>query len=463
MDAPTSLPVFRDLPEAELRWLLGNGQTLDLAKGEFLMCEGDPRPRFYITLDGELQITRTIGGQQVVRGTTPPGIMAGEVSLLYNTPSQVSVRAIQPSVVLAFDQAAFRQLFATCPAMAARIFQTAADRARGFAINVKQQEKMAALGKLSAGLAHELNNPAAAARRAAHTLADLLPDLQAQTLQLGRYQVADRLIDGLAGRLHEDDHHRPDGRLPSPLERADAEDEIGAWLDEQGIEDAWDKAATFVESGFALQELQAHLQDIPTGQLGPILSWLSCAHQAAHLLEEIEQSVTRISTLIDTVKAYTFMDQAPIQPVDIHRGIDDTLRVLQQDLAGVTVVRDYDPTLPIVEARGSELNQVWTSLIGNAVDAMAGSGTLRLATRNENDYIMVEVADSGAGIPDDVLPRIFEPFYTTKGVGAGVGLGLDMVYRIVTQHGGSIDVQSRPGHTRFIVRLPVAFAGGSDA
>jgi signal transduction histidine kinase len=463
MDAPTSLPVFRDLPEAELRWLLGHGQTLELAKGEFLMCEGDPRPRFYITLDGELQITRTIGGQQVVRGTTPPGIMAGEISLLYNTPSQVSVRAIQPSVVLVFDQAAFRQLFATCPTMAARIFQTAADRARGFAINVKQQEKMAALGKLSAGLAHELNNPAAAARRAAHTLADLLPDLQAQTLQLGRYQVADRLIDDLTSRLHEDDHHRPDGRLLSPLERADAEDEIGAWLDERRIEDAWDKAATFVESGFSLRELQERVQDIPAAQLGPLLAWLNCAHQAAHLLEEIEQAVTRISTLIETVKAYTFMDQAPIQSVDIHRGIDDTLRVLQQDLAGVTVVRDYDPTLPIVEARGSELNQVWTSLIGNAVDAMAGSGTLRLATRNENDYVMVEVADSGAGIPDDVLPRIFEPFFTTKGVGAGVGLGLDMVYRIVTQHGGSIDVQSRPGHTRFIVRLPVAFAGGSDA
>lgn len=459
MNLPSHLAIFQALPETELQWLLDHGQMLDLAKGDFLICEGDPAPRFYITLAGELQITRTINGQEVVRGTTPPGIMAGEISLLYNTPSQVSVRAIQPSRVLVFDASTFRQVFAYCPVMAAHIFQTAADRARGFAINVKQQEKMAALGKLSAGLAHELNNPAAAAQRATQTLASLLPDLQAQTLQLGRLELPDRQIHDLVSRLQDTDHRPEDERHLSALERADVEDEISVWLDECGVENAWEKATTFVDSGFTLAYLQKHLEDIPGDQLSSILTWLNCAHLAAHLLEEIEQSVSRISTLIGTVKAYTFMDQAPIQPVAIHEGLENTLSMLHNELGDVQIVREFDPALPVVEARGTELNQVWTSLIDNAIDAMQGKGTLWLITRNENDYVMVEVGDTGSGIPDDILPHVFEPFFTTKGVGAGVGLGLDMVYRIVTQHGGSIDVQSRPGHTRFIVRLPVAFAG----
>ena len=461
MDAPNHLPIFQGLPGSELQWLLDHGQTLDLGKGDFLMCEGDPAPRFYITLAGELQITRTINGQEVVRGTTPPGIMAGEISLLYNTPSQVSVRAIQPSRVLVFAPPTFRQLFAACPVMSARIFQTAADRARGFAINVKQQEKMAALGKLSAGLAHELNNPAAAARRAAQTLAELLPDLQTQTWQLSRLGLPEQQLHDMMAQLHNPGRAVEQPRSLSALEQADHEDEIAVWLDDYcGVEDAWEKAATFVDSGFTLAYLREQVRDTPASQLGPVLSWLNCAHLASHLLEEIEQSVTRISTLIGTVKAYTFMDQAPIQPVDIHQGLENTLSMLHNELDNVQIVREYDLTLPIVEARGSELNQVWTSLIDNAIDAMQSNGTLWLITRNENDYVMVEIADSGSGIPDDMLPHIFEPFFTTKGVGAGVGLGLDMVYRIVTQHGGSIDVQSRPGHTRFIVRVPVAFAAG---
>ena len=319
---------------------------------------------------------------------------------------------------------------------------------------------MAALGKLSAGLAHELNNPAAAARRAAQTLAGLLPDLQTRTLQLSQLGLSEQQLHDMMTWVHDPDHVVEQPRFLSALEQADHEDEIAVWLDDYcKIEDAWEKAATFVDSGFTLADLQEQVQDTPTSQLGPVLSWLNCAHLATRLLEEIEQSVTRISALIGMVKAYTFMDQAPIQPVDIHQGLDNTLSMLHNELGDVQVVREYDPSLPIVEARGSELNQAWTSLIDNAIDAMQGKGTLSLITRNENDYVMVEVADTGGGIPDEILPHIFEPFFTTKGVGAGVGLGLDMVYRIATQHGGSIDVQSQPGHTRFIVRIPVAFAG----
>ena len=256
-----------------------------------------------------------------------------------------------------------------------------------------------------------------------------------RTWQLSRLGLPEQQLHDMMTQLHNPDRAVEQPRSLSALEQADHEDEIAVWLDDYcGVEDAWEKAATFVDSGFTLANLREQVRDTPASQLGPVLSWLNCAHLATHLLEEIEQSVTRISTLIGTVKAYTFMDQAPIQPVDIHQGLENTLSMLHNELDNVQIMREYDLTLPIVEARGSELNQVWTSLIDNAIDAMHGHGTLWLITRNENDYVMVEVADSGSGIPDDMLPHIFEPFFTTKGVGAGVGLGLDMVYRIAVSY-----------------------------
>jgi signal transduction histidine kinase len=213
-------------------------------------------------------------------------------------------------------------------------------------------------------------------------------------------------------------------------------------------------AANLVKADLTLADLQELATDLPPGSETTALHWLDSALYAASLLQEIEGSTTRVSELVTAVKSYTFMDQAPIQRMDINQGLDDTLMVMSHKLRDIDVGRAYDARLPGITANGSQLNQVWTHLIDNAVDAMAGRGELTIITRNENDFVMVEVKDNGPGIPADAQERIFEPFFSTKDVGAGTGLGLDITYRIVKQHKGTIEFHSKPGETRFIVRLP---------
>lgn len=449
------IPLFDNVSETELQWLLDHSYEVQLQPGDCFYRENEPVSQFYITLEGELQVTRTFNGSRVVLGTTPRGIIGGEMALLNGTVSQVDSCAILPSRLMVFDEPNFRQLFAVCPVVGTRILQIAAQRMAGLATALKQQEKMAALGKLSAGLAHELNNPAAAARRAAKTLRDALPKLQAHTMELNTLESDDEQLAGLAA--FQQQILARAATLPplSPLEQADREDEIGAWLEEHGVAQAWEMAATFATTGLTPAELSDLAEDIQRECVGDVLSWLHSSLYTTNLLNEIEQSTQRISDLVAAVKSYTYMDQAPIQEVDLHKGLDSTLTVMNHKLRNIKVLREYDPELPHIQARGGELNQVWTNLIDNAADAMHSQGTLRIITRCENNYAMVEITDDGPGIPPEIMPRLFEPFFTTKEVGVGSGLGLDIVYRIITQHNGAIDVQSQPGQTRFIVRLPV--------
>jgi signal transduction histidine kinase len=242
----------------------------------------------------------------------------------------------------------------------------------------------------------------------------------------------------------------------STIDQSDAEEELTEWLEARGVPEPWELAPSLAAARVAPGDIERISEALPEGALAAALAWLHQSLLAAGLLSDLEQSTRRISELVAAVKSYTYMDQAPLQEVDLHRGLEDTLAVLRHKLRGASVVREYDPELPRIMARGGELNQVWTNLLDNALDALGGAGTIRVVTRCEQGFAMVEVADDGPGIPADALPRIFEPFFTTKGVGAGTGLGLDISYRIVRQHGGTIEVQSRPGLTRFIVRLPVS-------
>jgi signal transduction histidine kinase len=240
------------------------------------------------------------------------------------------------------------------------------------------------------------------------------------------------------------------------LERSDREDEMGNLLDEIGVENAWEVGPALVSAGFTLDELATLREQIGEDALPSVLCWLAGVINAVELLDSIEQTSRRISDLVGAIKEYTYMDRAPVQDdVDIQRGLDTTLKMLNHKLKNINVIRDYDPDLPKVTANGSSLNQVWTNLIDNAIDAMKGGGTLHIITRDENEFVMVEVKDSGTGIPADVQPHIFEPFFTTKEVGSGTGLGLDITLRIIRQHNATIEVQSKPGETRFIVRIPV--------
>jgi signal transduction histidine kinase len=451
-------PIFEGLSDEELRWALDNSREVAFERGDVLSRENDPGDSFYIMLEGELQITRTVNGKSLVMGTTPPGIIGGELALLNGTSFRITAQAILPGRLLRFGVQAFREMFAAAPTLGSRVLQIAAERMMGLATLLKQSEKMAALGKLSAGLAHELNNPAAAARRAASTLGEALPALQAQTLRLNTLGLTDTHLEQLLA-FQKQITARMATVLPlSPIEQSDRENELADCFDEHGIDDGWELAATFVAMQITKDELVELIDQFPPDTVSAVLHWLNTSLSADSLLDEIEQSARRISQLVGAIKSYTYMDQAGVQDIDLHQGLENTLTVMHHKLKNINVVRQYDMQMPCVPARGSELNQVWTNLIDNAADAINGKGTIWLITRCENDFAMVEIADDGRGIAPDVMPHIFEPFYTTKEVGVGTGLGLDISYRIIKQHNGTIEVQSNPGLTRFIMRLPIGTA-----
>ncbi|NJP07272.1 MAG: cyclic nucleotide-binding domain-containing protein [Chloroflexaceae bacterium] len=456
-DQRYALPIFKDLPADEFRWVCQQSSEVELQSGDFFLRENGPAEQFYIVLEGELQIIRTVNGLEQAMGTTPPGIIGGEIALLLNTPSQVSACAIVPSRLMVLDKARFQQVFTFAPTLGGRILEIATRRAQGLATVLVHQEKMAALGKLSAGLAHELNNPAAAAQRATASLRDTLTTLQTLAFKLQTLDLNQDQIDTILTWKRQAFERFATSPALSPLQRSDREDELTDWLDDQQVPNATDMASCFVSAAVTVDELDTLSRAFSASQLAGALSWLHGTLETMGLLSEVEQSTHRISELIGAIKSYTYRDQGVSQQVDIHRDLENTLMVFNHKLrkTQITIVRQFDPGVPQIHARGGELNQVWTNLIDNAIDALAGSGTIWLVTRHENRFVMVEVADDGPGIPPEVQPRLFEPFFTTKEVGSGTGLGLDISYRIIQEHNGSIEVQSEPGHTRFIVRLPV--------
>jgi signal transduction histidine kinase len=329
-------------------------------------------------------------------------------------------------------------------------------------VMLRQSEKLATLGKLSAGMAHELNNPAAAAQRGAAQLQSLFSQLQQTHLKLSELNLSAAQRDAL---LSLDRLAQARARQPAYLDalaRSDREAEWEAWLDERGIENAWQVAPVLVNLGYDQAEVVALVANFSPAQFAAAIEWLHCSSTVYSLVEEIGHGAGRISEIVRALKAYAYLDQAPIQTVNLHDGLDNTLIILRSKLAsGVTVQREYAPDLPLIEAYGSELNQVWTNLIDNAIDAMNGQGEITLRTRHDGQWAIVEIEDSGPGIPPEIQPNIFDPFFTTKPPGQGTGLGLNISHNIIVQkHQGRIDVYSRPGQTRFEVRLPLHRAVG---
>ena len=321
---------------------------------------------------------------------------------------------------------------------------------------LRQNEKLATLGRLSAGMAHELNNPASAAKGGARQLRANFARLEEIHLKLGKMGLTDGEFDTLLdlGALAMDRARTP-AEL-DPLTRGDREAELESWLEAQGVENPWEVAPALANLGYDCAGLDRLSEGFDAEQLAAVVDWLNCTYISYSLLEQIGHGTERISEIVAALKSYTYMDQAPVQEVDVRAGLDSTLVMLQSKLKqGVTVRREYAADMPFIPAYGSELNQVWTNIIDNAVDAMRGQGELTVRASYDDRWVLVEVEDNGPGIPEEILPRIFDPFYTTKAPGQGTGMGLSISHNIVVQkHGGQIDARSRPGSTVFSVRLP---------
>jgi signal transduction histidine kinase len=459
---PNETSLFPRLTEEALGHMREQGTEVELAPGEVLFSEGDQDYQFFVVLEGEIRITKTVGSEETLLAIHEPGEFTGEISMLTGGPAIATGKAVGKARVLRIDPDKFRRLVAECPPVSRVVLSAMANRAMDVDAQLRQQEKMAALGKLSAGLAHELNNPAAAAGRAASQLRESLRCLQSLILERDRgFTPEERQVmievqqQALAEIAQRDDKPQLD-----PLAQSDLEDAVTEWLEDHGVEEAWNLAPTLASAGLGTERLDEIAGRIGDDSLSCVLPWVDGLLNLADLLDQVEQSTARISELVASVKEYSYMDQAPEQEIDVHDGLESTLKMLSHKLrkGGVEVVREYDRGLPKVCAHGSELNQVWTNLIDNAIDALSGNGggTLKLRTSRCHDDARVEIIDDGPGIPPDVQRRIFDPFFTTKAVGEGSGLGLDIARRIVkTRHKGEIRFESKPGETCFEVRLPL--------
>ena len=449
-----AVPLFAALPENQMGCLEA-GEIIDAPAGTPLVTEGEKSCYFYALIAGEVRVTRTYDRQTVLLKVNKPGNFFGEIMLLLGTPSLSSVRVTKPSRLFRIDEAGFWQMMTQCPSIGREVFTAAATRLRNVEGYTQQREKLASLGTMAAGLAHELNNPAAAASRAAAQLGDIANKAQASLCRLSKSLTPDCWRHLLNAELTTTDNILQAPPLDH-LARSDREEATAQWLQERGVAQAWDLAPTFVTAGFDTNTLGKVVGCLPETIQADALAWFEARLGIRLLVNQVEQSTGRIVELVKAIKSYTYMDQAPFQEVDIHEGLESTLTMLKYKLRNVTVEREYDRTIPRITAHGSELNQVWTNLIDNAIDAVNGSGKICIGTCRDLDHIVVEIVDNGAGIPPEVQSRMFEPFFTTKGVGSGTGLGLVISNAIVAnRHGGEIEFESRPGETRFKIRLPI--------
>jgi signal transduction histidine kinase len=446
-------PLFEGLSDQELQHLVDNAKPVSLREGEVLMTQGEPGDTAYVVIEGGFEIQKQSGPSVIKIDVRKPGEIIGEMALLSNAPRSATVVAVCDSETLCISQEAFENLLSTSPSATMAVLHWVMTRLGQNESLLHQQEKMAALGTMSAGLAHELNNPAAAAQRSASLLSGIPAKWLGLTHQLEGLAFRENLSDWLNGFIQEATHRFENPLKLDALDKIDLVDQLQTWLEANGVEAAWEHAPAMVNFGWS-QETLEDVKNKPFFQ--EAIQWLGTGCMIVTQLYDIQNTTGRISQIVRAMKSYTYLDQAPLLEVDIHEGLENTLVIMEHKLKqGVTVKREYSPNLPRIEAYASELNQVWTNIIDNAIDAMDGKGEIILRTYEESDQVVVEIIDNGPGIPEEIQSRIFEPFFTTKPPGQGTGLGLHVTHDIIAnRHHGLLLVESKPGQTKFKVILP---------
>jgi signal transduction histidine kinase len=453
--------LFESLSAEQRQRLAALGTEVHFDTGETVFVEGQPAEYLWVLLSGEMELERNVGGQRIrIATVSRPGTYGGGLQAFAGSGAasgyRATARASQPSQFFRLPSSDLGRLLAEWSPVAKHLLDGYLQRLEGIEATVRERERLISLGRLAAGLAHEVNNPAAAALRSTADLREATHQLQDVVAWLATANLTAERLHGLLN-LQRDALRAARPSPASGIDLANAEDELGTWLDAHAVDNAWGLATTLASVGLTEAWLDSAAAVLSDGELSPGLNWIAATLLATNLIDQVDDAVGRIAQLVAAVKEYSYMDRAPEQEVNVHDGIEKTLLVLGHKLrSGIQIVREYDQHLPAVRANGAELNQVWTNLIDNAIDAMEGQGQISIRTRQENNLVMVEIGDHGPGISPDLASRIFDPFFTTKQPGKGTGLGLDIVRRIVVDaHRGDISVESTPGDTRFVVRLPI--------
>ena len=457
-DCLRGVPLFQSLDEEKLQWVSEQGEILEMESGATIANQGDPADGFYVIMEGETEWTQNVGGEEVYVVTLGEGDIFAELILVLDEPYPTTGHATTDLRLYKLSPNAFWNMLTVCPEVLKSVVSTSAERAQLHETVSQQQAKLASLGTLAAGLAHELNNPAAAISRSAQEAREVFRGSSARAIALNELEMTPGQREYVAGLPEEVARRTKEAPKLDSLDASDREDEVAIWLEDRGVEDAWGLSPTLVSAGLD-EEWLNELEKKVSGEFVPgVLDWLVAEMQGDELLKEIEDGSARISELVKAIKSYSHMDKAPLQEVDIREGLESTLTMLGHKLkeGDVTVGREFAEELPKVSAHGSELNQVWTNLLDNAIDAVDGDGRIEVSTKRENGRILVEISDTGPGIPEEAQGKIFEPFYTTKDVGKGTGLGLDIVRRIVSEkHHGGIRFDTGPDGTTFQIRIPI--------
>jgi len=453
-EALAAIQIFEGLRPEQIEWFAANSEDRHYNDGDVILRPGDPAEWLFVILAGTIEGRKEEPGKDPFIYTARAGQITGMLPFSRMTGYTITTHAVGPTRIAAFPARRFDEMMNRMPELTPRLVSVLADRIREVTKADVTREKLAALGKLSAGLAHELNNPASAVRRGAEALREAFNRYREASLGLCAARLEPEQLKHLM--KWEGELAAKPAAPADQLERADREDGLQTWLAERNVSEPWELATALADSGADPKELQGLTEGIPDAGLPAAVRRAAAVIEFENILRDIEHSSDRISDLVKAVKTYTYMDQSGEKEVDIHDGIESTLTMLHHRMkTGITVRREFDRGLPRICGRAGELNQVWTNLIDNAIDAMQEHGELVVQTGAMRDRVYVRVIDNGPGIPKTLQPRVFEQFFTTKEVGQGTGLGLDIAHRIVMRHRGDIRFESEPGRTMFEVLLPM--------